>query len=108
MGINDRAQIVGSAFGGTNPGFVLEKGTFSTIEVPGALSTAALGMNNRGQIVGFYEAGETNHGFLLDQGIFTTIDVPGAALTAAFGINARGLIVGTYFAGGTNHGSVWF
>ena len=74
--------------------------TFTTIDVPGATGTVALGINNRGQIVG--EIG--SHGFLLDRGTFTTIDVPGATFTGAFGINDRGQIVGDYQAGGTVHG----
>jgi hypothetical protein len=107
--INDRGQIVGFyGAGGTNHGFVLEKGTFTPIDVPGATFTLAFGINDRSQIVGSYGAGGAEHGFLLDRGTFTAIDVPGATLTRAFGINNRGQIVGFYVAGGTNHGFVWF
>jgi hypothetical protein len=53
-------------------------------------------LNDRGQIVGQYEAGGVVHGFLLDRGTFTTIDAPGASrITQAIGINNRGEIVGT-------------
>ena len=79
--------------------------TFTTIDLPGATDTLAIGINARGQIVGLYVAGGT-HGFLLDKGNFTTIDVPGAEATEAFGINARGQIVGVYSAGGIGHGFV--
>ena len=87
--------------------------TTSTIDVPGALSTQAFGINPRGDIVGFYSAtGFTAHGFLFHGGTFTAIDVPGAscppffpcASTVALGINPNGDIVGSYFAGFTNHG----
>jgi hypothetical protein len=65
--------------------------------MPGALLTAPLGLNNRGQIVGVYVDGDgLRHGHLLERGRFTTIDVPGAVETDAFGINDRGQIVGAY------------
>ena len=39
--------------------------TFQTIDVPGAGSTTAFGINGRGQIVGFYvDSSGGNHGFL--------------------------------------------
>ena len=41
--------------------------TFTTIDVPGASSTNASGINDRGQIVGtFRVTGQGIHGFLLD------------------------------------------
>src|SRR6266498_4554125 len=71
--------------------------TFTTIDVPGARLTQASGINNRGQIVGWYDdASGGEHGFLLDETGFTTIDVPGAGLTATDGINDRNQIVGGY------------
>jgi probable HAF family extracellular repeat protein len=76
--------------------------TFTQIDVPGAMFTAAFGINNRGQIVGvFADAGSVAHGFLLDNGNFTQIDVPqinfpGAPGTQAFGIRERGQIVGGF------------
>jgi probable HAF family extracellular repeat protein len=80
--------------------------TFTTIDVPGATFTGASGINDHGQIVGFYDdVSGTEHGFLLDRGIFTTIDVPGATSTHALGINAHAQIVGLFTdAGGTVHG----
>src|SRR5438093_1446338 len=80
--------------------------TFTTIDVPGATLTNAIGINARGQIVGAYaDAGGAFHGFLLDGGTFTTIDVPGATFSAAFGINNRGQISGFYVdVSGTEHG----
>jgi uncharacterized membrane protein len=86
-------------------GFLLDKGTFVTIDFPGAYATDALGINAAGQIVGRYYDGFTQHGFLLDKGIFTTIDPPGSTYTEAIGINAVGEIVGDYMdASGTFHG----
>jgi uncharacterized membrane protein len=67
--------------------------------VPGASlgSTAAFGINNRGQIVGLYvDFTGPNHGFLDTGGLFTTLDAPGALNTGASGINNNGQIVGFY------------
>ena len=93
---------------GTLHGFLRDKkGVFTTIDHPDSpLGTAALDINNRGQIVGTYaDAEETTHGFLLDKGVFTTIDFPGSSFTEAVGINGRGQIVGFYLdAEGTIHG----
>ena len=56
--------------------------TFTTIDLPGATPTAALGINLRGHIVGDYsdESGR-RHGFLWHDGLFTTVDVPRAICT---------------------------
>ncbi len=79
--------------------------TFVTLDFPGAVSTRARGVNNAGQVVGYYVdvAGRT-HGFLYSGGTFTTltINIPGVAIinSQATGINNLGQIVGTY----DNHG----
>ncbi len=69
--------------------------TFTTIDGPDATSTAAIGINEAGQIVGGYnDANFVGHGFLWDKGTFTTIDPSGATYTAAARINAVGKING--------------
>lgn len=61
---------------------------------PGATSTAAEGINDRGDIVGIYfDNTGPLHGFLQKNGALTTIDVPGAILAFPFEINDRGQIV---------------
>ncbi len=72
--------------------------TFITIDVPGATSTEASGINPRGQIVGhFLDASGADHGFmLLRRTTFITIDVPGATSTEASGINPEAQIVGNF------------
>ena len=75
---------------------MLSRGTFSTIEVPGA---GPFGINRQGDIVGYYAVDMVSHGFVLSGGVFTTIDFPGAGDTYAYGNNNRGDIVGSYFDG---------
>jgi len=70
--------------------------TFQTLDVPGAITTNANGINNAGQIVGTYFANDMYHGFLLDGGNYTSLDVPGAIRAYAQGINDAAQIVGSY------------
>jgi len=81
------------------PGFLLERGRFTTIDHPDAvLETAPFGINNRGHVVGFYlDANQVRHGFLFKNGASTTIDHPLASSdTQAHDLNDRGQIVGLY------------
>jgi probable HAF family extracellular repeat protein len=70
--------------------------TFTTIDVPGAGYTQALGINSGGNIVGIYgQSTETDaHGFSSRAGTFTFFDYPGESITVPFGINDTGLIAG--------------
>jgi hypothetical protein len=98
--------ILGPVGQGAAPSF--EKGekadatfTYTTFDVPGAVSTIASGINARGVIVGTYiDAGGRRHGFARRKGIFTTIDYPGAAGTEARGIGPGGDIVGFFWRPG--------
>jgi len=71
---------------------------FKTISKPGALQTSPYGINNSGDIVGYYinQKGAT-HGFLLVNGKFTNIDDPNSAYgTNPVNLNSKGTIVGVY------------
>jgi len=71
--------------------------TFTTIDFPGATQTDAFGINNLGDVTGFYVGPNYDfHGFLLSGGVFTTADVPGSTFTLAYGINDSKVIVGAY------------
>jgi hypothetical protein len=61
-------------------GFVRNRdGSFSSIDVPGALGTYAFGINSAGEIVGFYvDSSGVGHGFVLSHGVFITLDFPEA------------------------------
>jgi probable HAF family extracellular repeat protein len=117
VGINNRGQIVGTARGGGQPdrGFVRDpRGRYTTIRYPGARSTGASKINDRGQITGGFSLtaddprAEGLTGFLLDRGRYTKLAYPGAVTTTAVGVNNRGQVVGEYRdAGGRIHGYVW-
>jgi probable HAF family extracellular repeat protein len=68
--------------------------TYTTFNIPGAV-TQAFGINDGGQIVGYFHNPRT-HGFLKDGNTYTTLDVLGATNTVASGINNGGQIVGTF------------
>ena len=73
----------------------LAQGAYTQIDVPGAIQTAAYGLDTAGDISGYYvDSGNQAHGFLFSGGIYTTIDYPGAGNTILNGINDSNQIVG--------------
>ena len=83
---------------------------FITIDVPGAINTFASGINNVGQVVGYYSTPKDwDHGFNRDGNTYATLDYPGTTAnrdrfwggTTARSLNDSGVIVGghgrTYF-----------
>jgi probable HAF family extracellular repeat protein len=98
-GINNPGQIVGSVrgFGRFDPssGYVFDGSSYNLVNVPGAYSTQALGINSAGQVVGTYSTSRfgLGPGFVLSGGNYTTLNAPGAAFTVANGINVDGQIV---------------
>jgi hypothetical protein len=57
----------------------------------------ALGVNDLGEIVGFYvDAMHNQHGYIDNNGVFTSFDPPGSRSTTINGINDKGDIVGFY------------
>lgn len=66
-------------------------GLYTTIDVPGATTTLAVGVNDRGVVSGVYADSSGNeHGYLDRDGTFTTIDVPGAADTVLTVVTTSG------------------
>jgi probable HAF family extracellular repeat protein len=118
--LNAKGQVVGfSRRSNLEPrhGFVWYKGVFTPIDATGAGpgGTRAVGINDHGEVVGYYADAAPNpmdrrfHGFLLSDGVCTTLNAPGAdgGDTVAQGINNRGQIVGFYTdADDTDHGFV--
>jgi hypothetical protein len=113
-GINNAGTMVGEYDIPTNVpgvgtlpipnGFVRDAtGDFTQIHFPNSAGTIARGINDSGDVVGFYIV-VTNrspfaiavHAFVLSKGIYTSFDVPGATGTIANGINEEGEIAGSY------------
>jgi len=82
--------------------------SFTPIDVPGSLGTAAQDINNAGDIVGVFSAAPpapVNQGYLLSGGTFTPIIVPGEPRTTVTNINNLGQTVGFFRdSGGIEHG----
>jgi hypothetical protein len=110
LGINQNGnEIAGySSFtdvtGGTGQqAFTLSGGTYTSIDAllvskfgPN-FNSQATGVNNAGDVVGFYQpTGTTFSGFEDIGGTLTNITVPGSVSTQALGINNLGEIVGDY------------
>ena len=68
--------------------------------------TAAVGIDDLGRIVGFYDGSDgVHHGYIFDSGAFRDVDFPGAFATGAQDINDLKRIVGGYIeANGLAHG----
>jgi uncharacterized membrane protein len=82
---------------------LLSGGTYTWIDPPGSVDTFADGINDAGDIVGWYCAtsecistGEGQQGFLLSGGVFTTITIPGEFATNLVDINNNGVVLGSY------------
>ena len=101
-------------------GFKYSNGSFVKLMVPNSISTAILGVNDLGDLVGFYKKSDGSyHGFIwYHTNVIKTIDYPGtgkpgASATVAFGVNRAGTVVGGLWginpAFGTfpNGGWVW-
>jgi probable HAF family extracellular repeat protein len=94
--------MTGAAFSQINS----PKFRYVSFSFPGATNgTVARGINNLGEIVGYYIIGRTDcsfflscqlHGFKVVNGKFSTIDVPGAIQTEVFGVNDGGDVVGAF------------
>ena len=105
-------QIVGEYFisqdGNRIPeGFLYSDGVFSNFSDPSAVyGTIPGGINNAGQIVGYYyDASDIAHGFIYSNGSYTTLNDPLGISTFAFGINDRGQVSGNISTGAVWHQS---
>jgi probable HAF family extracellular repeat protein len=108
--INDRGDITGQMIdeNGFVHGFLVIDGAVTILDVPGASDTFALGINDSGLVVGYWDllnpdfSYQANLGFTWQDGAFidTQINFPGAvgALpgSALFGVNSRGDLSGVW------------
>lgn len=94
--------------------------TYAPINVPGAVATEARGINNNGEIVGFYKTAACQDfdikvpscptkGFKFVNGSFIKLMVPNSVSTAIMGVNDLGDLVGFYTkSDSSKHGFIWF
>jgi probable HAF family extracellular repeat protein len=80
--------------------------TFHTLTIPGSTNSSAIGINDKGAIVGgFLDTAAKSHGYLLFNGHFAKFSFPGATSTEALDINNSGVIVGDFVnSAGQQHG----
>lgn len=80
-------------------GFKYVNGSYIKLMVPNSTSTAILGVNDLGDLVGFYRKSDGSyHGFIwYHTNVVRTIDNPNGA-TVPFGINKAGTVVGGLWA----------
>ena len=111
--INDHNQVVGTYWDaqGVSHGFVKSSSGIVTFDVPGADGTAGIGINNRGEITGFYynllPDSYTANGYILRNGRFVTVNILGSTICGMTRINDHGELSGIYVDTlGNSHGFV--
>jgi probable HAF family extracellular repeat protein len=98
--ISNKGEIIGTYSDSGQPsvnGFIWEGNSscFDVVDPNNAGTTQAEGVNDSGEIVGFYDdASGNDHGFSYLNAAYTTIDCPGETGTLLFGINDSGVMVG--------------
>src|SRR6476659_7180905 len=107
--INNSRTVCGdyASSDGNNHGFFLSGGTFTEYDVPGAVSTSVLGINDVADFTGSFSYGSgIFQGYVSVGGTITSFSVPGALLTLAYEINnSKQLVVGYYIdSSGILHG----
>ena len=126
-GLNDKGERVGG-YTFTNAEGVVNEAAFlddngkikeigASLLVGGVTNVVATGINDKGEIVGYYVNQGLDQGFVDIAGKITTVDDPhGNGGSQLFGVNASGQVVGTYSQYNTdrqypslvaNHGFTW-
>jgi len=108
-GINNSRTVCGDygTSDGNLHGFFLSGGTFTGFDVPGAVFTAVLSINEPVAFTGtFIDGSGIQQAFVSVGGTLTSFSVPGASATLAYEMNNSGkLVVGYYVdASGVLHG----
>lgn len=100
--LGDIAGFASSAAGKTEGFLELPTGRVVHLQVPGATTTQAFGVNDGDEVVGDYTVGSGNsamtYGFVWSPGFgFETVNDPnGVGSTTIKGVNDRGVLVGFY------------
>jgi hypothetical protein len=107
-GINNKGAAAGwctNTTTGLYDGFVYSGGKFTAIKYPKSTGTQAIGINDKGYVVGFYlDSGKVQHGFVKKGSKYTTIDVSGDTNTTVWGINNKGQMA-VFATGSTGYDS---
>jgi hypothetical protein len=109
-GVNANGVAVGEWIGQGTHGFKLVNGIFTSIDVPGAEYSVALGVNAQNTIFGNQSTATLQYyGFLLNSnGAFTTINYPSSTYNGLAGLNSQNLAVGLYGdAANSLHAFAW-
>jgi hypothetical protein len=102
-GINDSAMLVGQAYyitmrGDDTISYLFAGATQSEIAFPGSVVTYAYNINDKGDVVGYYENSDRiAHGFIYSarhNSYFGPIDLPGASATNLTGITDDDIVTG--------------
>ena len=102
-GINDSGEIVGTFYSeGKGHAFLYREGEVTNLGISGWFETGAYGINNRGQVVGYYTPSivTNTRAFLWEDGELVDVDTLSSPLFGwqfydARDINDTGQIVGT-------------
>jgi hypothetical protein len=107
-GINNSRTVCGDYVGGDNElhSFFLSNGTFTEYDVPGALETNLLSINDAGDFTGGFDPDGSGifQAFVSVGGTLTSFSVPGAASTFAYETNNSNQLVVGYYILGVLHG----
>ena len=84
-------------------------GAITEFDPPGATASQSVGINEKGQITGFYFGAGAYPGFVRSPaGTFATFAAPGAIATYPFAINRTGAVTGYYIdSNNDSHGFLW-
>lgn len=78
-------------------GFICDGSGYTIIDLPGATATFIEGMNDLGDVAGYFDDGSNQRkGFLKTAASVTVIDVPGSLETYAEDVNDNGVVVGSF------------
>ena len=105
-GINAANVLCGYFIDTANHGFFLSGDTFTQFDVPDALSTFVLALNDAGNFTGDFDPPTGGRlAFVSIGGNVTSFGVPGATINSAFSINNSNEVSGDYLdSGSVTHG----
>jgi hypothetical protein len=112
LGINDDGIAVGfwNDADGNAHGYTYNVWTksYTPLKWPhGATGVTATGINDKGEVVGFFVVGKTTFGFVWSYGHFRVIKLGNGTDTQVLGVNNEGVVVGSYVdSHGTTDGFV--